>query len=232
MNIFKKYFVTSVGRKFLVAITSVGLIFFLIAHLMGNLLFFAGQNEMNEYAVTLRSFPKLLWFARISLLFIFVTHFGLALILRLENKKARPISYSYNNTVQASIASRNMALTGLAMLSYIIYHLMHYTWGIVHNQFFNFKDASGRHDVYSMVYYSFKEAPIVIAYFLALLFTLLHLSHGIPSLFQSVGLLNRVYVKQVNFVGKAFALILFIGYMSIPVAIYFSLIKFPPILNN
>ncbi len=224
MKFLQKYTGTSIGRKLLVALSSIGLILFLIIHLSGNLLIFAGPEAFNTYAHTLHSFPKLLWMARISILIIFITHWGIGLYLRMENKRARPNQYRYQNTIQASVASRTMALTGLIMLSYIVYHILHFTLGKVHSQYFNTKDELLRHDVYSMVVFSFQQPLIVVTYLISLFLTMVHLSHGIPSLFQTVGLLNSNYHRLINILGKAFAILLFSGYASIPISVFIGFI--------
>ena len=222
-----KLFTSSVGRKFLVAVSALGLVFFLIAHLLGNLLVFQGPEALNSYAVTLREYPAVLWFMRISLLGIFLLHMGLGLQLSLENRRARGKGYAHKNTVQASLASRSMALTGMLMLSYIIYHLLHFTFGLSHPEYFQLKDNLGRHDVYSMVVMSFQDPMIALTYLIAVFFTLLHLSHGIPSLFQSVGWNNPTHSRNIKIIAKTLAWLLFIGYSSIPIAVYLSLVKLP-----
>ena len=211
----------------MVALSSLGLLFFLIAHLAGNLLVFQGPEALNSYAETLREYPALLWFARISLLGIFLLHMGLGLQLSIENRRARPKAYAYKNTVQASLASRSMALTGLVMLAYIIYHLLHFTFGFTHPEYAQLKDSLNRPDVYSMVVLSFREAEIALMYLIALFLTLLHLGHGIPSLFQSLGLNSEALNRKIKLIGKLFAALLFIGYSSIPLAIYFNFVKLP-----
>ncbi len=186
-----KLFTSSIGRKYLVALSASGLVLFLIAHLAGNLLMFLGPDFMNSYAASLKSSTALLWGARIGLFSIFILHIVLAAQLRIENRRARPQAYAKQSTVQASLASRSMAITGMVMLSYVVYHLLHFTLGMVHSQYFDLKDNLGRHDVYGMVVLSFQEPFIVAAYVVAIFFTLLHLSHGIPSLFQSLGFLGH-----------------------------------------
>ena len=221
----KRLFFSSIGRKYLVAISAIGLVLFLITHLAGNLLIFLGADAMNNYAAVLKSSPAFLWTARVGLLFIFTLHILLAVQLRIENRRARPQAYAYQSTVRASLASRSMAFTGMLMLSYIVYHLLHFTLGQVHAQYYDVTDKLGRHDVYTMVVMSFQEPLIVAAYVAAIFFTFLHLSHGIPSLFQSLGLYSRLTVDKIEAVGKLLAVTLFVGYTSIPIAIYVGLVK-------
>lgn len=220
-------FTSSIGRKVLVAVSAFGLVLFLIAHLLGNLLVFRGPETFNSYAVNLREYPFLLWFLRIALLGIFLLHMALGLQLSIENRRARPQNYVYRDTVRASLASRSMAITGLVMLAYILYHLSHFTFGLSHPKYFHLKDSMGRHDVYSMLVLSFQNPMISFTYVFALFLTLLHLSHGIPSLFQSVGWNSSSQSRNINLLGKTLALLLFVGYSSIPIAVYLGLLKEP-----
>jgi succinate dehydrogenase / fumarate reductase cytochrome b subunit len=97
----------------------------------GNLLLFAGRDALNSYAHALKARPSFLWTARVALLAILVVHLYLAFRLWLENRTARPTRYVYEDTIQASWASRHMLLTGLVLLAFIAYHLAHFTLGVV-----------------------------------------------------------------------------------------------------
>ncbi len=209
------------------AIASAGLILFLIGHLAGNLLVFAGPEAMNAYARSLRSFPLLLWGARLGLIAIFSLHVILGIKLYMENRRARPTKYRYSNTVQATLASRSMMISGLVLLTYLVYHLLHFTFGQVHSDYFHLEDNLGRHDVYSMVVFSFQQLPIVIAYLISMLSVALHLSHGLPSLMQSLGWNSPRFEAAFRRTGLLFAILIFAGYSSIPLAVYFGLLRLP-----
>ncbi|MFM7148237.1 MAG: succinate dehydrogenase cytochrome b subunit [Gemmataceae bacterium] len=131
MNLIPPPVRSSLGKKYLMAVTGLLLIGFVVAHMAGNLLIFAGQDVLNSYAQALKAKPALLWVARLGLLSIFVIHLSLAFSLQLENKRARPVRYHHEDTIQASWASRNMLITGLAILAFLLYHLSHYTLGWV-----------------------------------------------------------------------------------------------------
>jgi succinate dehydrogenase / fumarate reductase cytochrome b subunit len=122
---------SSLGSKYLMAITGLALTGFVIAHMAGNLLIYAGPDALNSYAQNLKTHPSLLWTARLGLLAVFVVHLVVAIRLRLANRQARPVRYQYEQTLQASWASRHMMLTGLVLLTFIVYHLAHYTFGVV-----------------------------------------------------------------------------------------------------
>ncbi len=131
MNEMIRPFRTSVGSKFLMSLTGLGLIAFVIVHMIGNLLVFAGRDALNSYAHMLKENGELLWLARGGLLTIFVVHVILGIRLTLANRAARPVRYQRDATVQASLASRHMLLTGLVLLAFILYHLAHFTLGVV-----------------------------------------------------------------------------------------------------
>jgi len=122
---------SSLGSKYLMAITGLLLTAFVLAHVAGNLLIYAGPDALNSYAHALKSRPALLWPARLGLLTVFVVHLALAVRLRLQNAKARPVGYACPATLQASWASRHMMLTGLVLLAFVVYHLAHFTFGVL-----------------------------------------------------------------------------------------------------
>jgi succinate dehydrogenase / fumarate reductase cytochrome b subunit len=128
---------SSLGRKYLMALTGLALIGFVVVHMVGNLLIYAGPDALNSYAQALKARPPLLWGARAGLLAVFLVHLYLGITLTRDNTSARPIRYAYEDTVQASWASRHMFLTGLVLLAFILYHLAHFTLGVV-------KDADGK----------------------------------------------------------------------------------------
>jgi len=123
---------TSVGSKALVGVTGFALVGFVLVHMGGNLLIYAGQDALNSYAQKLKSLGALLWLARAGLLAVFVLHLYLTLRLTWANRAARPSKYVYENTLQASWASRHMWLTGLVLLGFVGYHLAHFTFGLTH----------------------------------------------------------------------------------------------------
>lgn len=182
---------STIGSKFLVAITGLMLVGFLLAHLSGNLLIFKGQDAINNYAKMLKDLGPGLWVMRIGLLTVFVVHVGLAIKLTRRNAAARPEKYQFNATVQASSASRTMVYTGLLILAFVVYHLAHYTLGWVQTKngtnFLNLHDQLGRHDVYAMVVAGFSNPLVTLSYIIAQVILAFHLSHGISSVFQTLG---------------------------------------------
>lgn len=222
------FFWTSTGKKVLMAVSGLALFGFIVAHLLGNLQIFLGQEELNRYSAFLKSTGELLWFARIGLLVMVAIHIVTAISLTLENKAARPVEYQGGKDyVAASYASRTMHLSGPIVLAYIIYHLLHFTVRSVHPEFGHLLDAQGRHDVYSMLVLSFQQWPIVLAYLIGNGLLAFHLSHGLYSMLQSLGLQSLASRPMSRVVAKVVGWGIFLGYASIPLGVFFGVVKLP-----
>lgn len=218
-------FKSSLGKKYVMAVTGVMLLGFVMAHLAGNLQIFLGADWLNDYSEHLEQIPLLLWPARALLLTALILHMVTAVCLTIENRKARPVPYAVQDTVQASLASRTMIFTGSAVFLFIVYHLLHFTWGVVNPQFFELIDSKGREDVYSMVILSFQNPVISGVYLLALFMLCMHLGHGSASFLQSLGLTNERMLKKMKKVGLALSWLLFMGFASIPVSSLLGILK-------
>ena len=235
MNLLLRPLRSSLGSKYVMALTGLGLIGFVIAHMLGNLQIFLGRQALNDYAHHLEEIPTLLWTARIGLLAIFIVHIAFGLRLWLLNRSARPERYVHEDTVQATWASRHMLLTGLVILVFVIYHLLHFTLGLTDSAHFKknvamvqydhpeVKDpARQEYDTAGMVIDGFKQWPITLVYVIAQIVLGLHLWHGGGSLLQSLGLNNKRWRPCVSGLGAALALIVVVGNCSIPLAILFG----------
>jgi succinate dehydrogenase / fumarate reductase cytochrome b subunit len=221
-------FSTSVGKKILMAVSGMVLVGFVIAHLVGNLQIFLGQEAINRYAEFLQSNLELIWPARIFLLVMLILHIMTSVQLSMEASAARPTSYESKKYIKASLASRTMIYSGFLVFAFIIYHLLHFTFLRVHPQYSHFTDAKGRHDVYSMMVLSFQQPLICAAYIVPVFFLCFHLSHGISSMFQSLGLnTNRTRAGLAAW-GSRLAWLIFLGYASIPIACWLGYVKLPP----
>jgi succinate dehydrogenase / fumarate reductase, cytochrome b subunit len=224
---------STVGSKFLVALTGLALTLFVYVHMAGNLLVFRGPEALNDYAEFLKAHAGLLWSARIGLLAVFVLHIALALRLKRRNLAARPTRYVHEATMQASWASRNMVLTGLVILAFVIFHLLHYTVGIVQQiqgpgaqpvGLLSLHDVHGRPDVYAMVIHGFRAPWIVITYVIAQILLGIHLSHGIASMFQSMGWTRPTTWPLIRRLGVTLAALVMIGNIAMPLAVYFGFV--------
>jgi succinate dehydrogenase / fumarate reductase cytochrome b subunit len=222
---------TSVGSKFIMALTGLGLIGFVFAHMAGNLLIFSGKDALNGYAKALEDKPLFLWTARSGLLAIFVVHLVLGIRLTRQNVVARGQRYVCENTVQASGASRHMLLTGLVILAFVIYHLLHFTFGVTDPEHFKRNTAAvpqyqpgdpaaaPEYDVAAMVVGGFSQPIVSLAYVVAQVFLALHLWHGGSSWFQSLGLNHPTSNPVLRAIGPVLAVIIGAGNCSIPLAI-------------
>ena len=212
------------------ALTGLVLVGFVIAHLLGNLQIFLGPEALNRYGNFLQTTPELLWPARISLLVMVVLHIVAAIALTRENRAARPIPYAHFEVVAASYASRTMFMSGLIILIFIIYHLLHFTVqmpqiNLTGQDFRTLEDVKQRHDVYGMMVTGFRNPFVSGFYVLGIALLCLHLSHGISSMFQSLGLSNRAYGQFLDKLAIAAAIVIFVGYVSIPAAVLIGVVK-------
>jgi succinate dehydrogenase / fumarate reductase, cytochrome b subunit len=224
MNRLSRLVRSSVGSKYIMALTGLGLMIFVIAHMSGNLLIYGGRDALNAYAHGLTEHPALLWSARVGLLAIFVIHMLFALRTWKENESARPIGYVRKDYVQANWASRHMMLTGVVILFFVIYHLLHFTFGVIDPSNFKYVDEPKQGDVAAMVIAGFRQPVISATYILAQIFLGLHLWHGGSSWLQHLGLNGRGYDTIVNNLGAVVALIVVAGNCSIPLVILMGLI--------
>src|SRR5688572_22999491 len=127
MNLIRRTWRSSLGKKYIMAVTGCALFGFVIGHLLGNLQIFLGPEPLNRYGHFLQTTPELIWPARVGLIVLVVLHIAAAVKLTAENRAARPIAYADYDVVAASYASRTMMMSGLIVFVFVIYHLLHFT---------------------------------------------------------------------------------------------------------
>lgn len=216
------------------AVTGLMLVLFLIGHLSGNLLIFMGAEHINEYGHTLRELlhGSAIWLARGGLLVALGLHVWSAILLTRRNRTARPEKYAKADWKTSTMASRSMALSGLLILSYVLYHLAHFTIGSVHTQFYagqtgwEYTLANGTvvPDIYRMVIASFQEPLISALYVISMVLLGLHLNHAVASAFQTLGVTNRRIAPLVRFLGPILGIGVALGFCSLPLAIIAGLV--------
>jgi succinate dehydrogenase / fumarate reductase, cytochrome b subunit len=210
----------------IVALTGVILMLFAVGHLLGNLQIFLGPRWINDYAQHLRDLGALLWLIRLTLLIAVALHIYFTILLAVENRRARPRRYVETEHVKASFASRHMLASGLVVLAFIIFHLLHFTGHKFNARFPLLKnDPLNHYDVYSMMVYGFQNVYVSAFYVVGLFLLTLHLTHGASSFFQSLGLNDKKLTPRLAFGARIFAWLLFVGYSSIPVAVLLGLVK-------
>lgn len=219
------FFRTSIGRKLMMAITGLFMLLFIVIHLVGNSTIYA--NWLNDYASHLHALPPLVWAFRFFMLVVFGLHVYVGISLTLENRASKPAAYAVTNHLKASFAGRNMIWTGLAIAAFLVYHLLHFTAHVTNPEISAgvLKDGLGRPDVFSMVVFSFQMIPVSALYLAAMCALYLHLSHGIQSFIQTLGLNNDRSMPIVVKTASMAAIVLSIGYMLIPLAVLAGILK-------
>lgn len=219
MNWVMKQLRSSIGAKVVMAKTGLLLTLFVLVHMLGNLQVFQGPEGINAYAAFLKSKPGLLWTARIGLLVIIALHVWSGIRLNLLNAAARPIPYAKRTWRRASLTSRTMVWSGIFVFAFVGYHLAHFTLGLTNPDDFHRLDALGQHDVYSMMVLGFQNPLISALYIIGMLALGFHLSHGVSSMFQSLGLKHPRYNPLIEKIGPVYAAIIVIGNISMPIAV-------------
>lgn len=206
------------------AITGLALFLFVLLHMLGNLQVFLGAEAINRYGAFLQGNVELLWPARIGLLVLVVLHIWAAIKLSAENKAARPVAYANYNPTAASYASQTMLMSGLIILAFIIYHLLHFTVQVpavnfTHKSFVELHDAKNQHDVFAMLILGFERPVVVLIYVIAMFLLFLHLSHGMQAMFSSLGWKNAAYAPMISRFAVVISWLIFAGYVIIPISV-------------
>jgi len=214
------FFGTTVGKKAIMAVTGVVLVGFVIGHMVGNLQVFLGPEAMNDYAVSLRELlhGTGLWIARTGLLAAAVLHVWAATSLTLTSRSARPVGYRELQHRESTYASRTMRWSGPILLLFVVYHILHLTFGTVHPSF-----VEG--DVYHNFVAGFRSVPVSLVYIAAMLALGLHLYHGTWSMLQSLGLSHPRYNHLRRGLSTLVTVVVVVGNISFPVAVLTGLLR-------
>ncbi|MFN8026543.1 MAG: succinate dehydrogenase cytochrome b subunit [Acidimicrobiia bacterium] len=216
-----RFWQSAVGKKWLMALSGIVLLGFVLVHMIGNLKVFLGKEHINTYGEWLRTLGEpalprtvLLWIVRVVLIGAFVVHIVAAAQLTRMNQKARPVRYqSKRDYVAANFASRTMRLTGIVVALFVIFHLLDLTAGTANGGHFV------RGDAYDNLFNSFERVPVAIAYIVAMCALSVHIFHGAWSMFQSLGLNNPRYNAARRYFAVGFALLILAGNVSMPLLI-------------
>ncbi len=201
------------------------MVLFVIVHVLGNSTIYV--SWLNAYAAGLHAFPPFLWTIRLLMIAAVLLHIYLGIVVTLENRASKPRAYAVTNHVSATFAGRNMIWSGALIFSFLIYHLLQFTFQVIDPAIAAVRnlDAAGRPDVLSMVVQSFRHTSIALLYAVSLTALLLHLVHGIQSSFQTWGLNNDRSLAIVIKAGTITAVALFAGYVAIPLVIVVGMLK-------
>lgn len=229
----KNFYGSTVGKKIIVALTGLFLIFFVVGHMVGNLKTFGGYDssgvhKLDIYAQFLRSFghdllghATALWIFRILLLGALVLHVVTVIQLQIANKRARGSEYVARKYGAATLSARWMFVGGLFLLLFVVVHLLHLTIGTLHFQ--GFVEGAVYHNVHS----TFQVWYIVLFYILALLALAAHLMHGFWSVFQTLGLNSPTKNIWIKLAARALAVVLLVGFAVVPVAVLVGALPAP-----
>lgn len=210
------FFGSTIGKKAVMAISGVVLFGFVAAHLLGNLQIFLGPDQFNGYARSLRHLPVLVWTVRVVLLVMVTLHIWSSLQLAVAKSEARPIGYVRTGSAGSTYASRTMYMSGPIVAAFVVYHLMQFTFGVGGTAFERF-------DAYGNVINGFRVPVVSGFYVLAIGLLCLHLRHGLWSMFQTLGF-HPGYLRGLKSAAAVIALAIFLGFISIPLAILFRII--------
>ena len=216
-------FSSSLGKKYLMAITGLFLCSFLVIHFLGNIALYTDPVQFNEYTRFMSSNP-IIRVMEIALVAGFLTHIIDAVMLTRANKKAQPVKYAMDKK-QSSWYSRNMGLTGSVILAFLVLHLQSFWYGYKFGTPAYATDSAGLpiKDMYTMVVEAFGELWYSSLYVVAVFLLGIHLNHGFQSAFQSVGLRHKKYTPTIKMLGTAFSIFITLGFVSFP--IYFFIIQ-------
>jgi succinate dehydrogenase / fumarate reductase cytochrome b subunit len=216
---------TTVFKKVLMAISGLILWGFVIVHMIGNLKVYQGPVAFNHYAEGLRTLgepffgrSRVLWIARVILLAAVGVHVVAAVQLFLKSRAARKVGYQRFDSLGFSFASRTMVWGGLVILAFVIYHLLHMTFGNVHPDF--------RHgDAYHNFVVGFQSVPVALAYSAAMIPLGFHLYHGVWSALQTLGANQPAYERWRRPAAAVLAVFVVVANLSFPIAVLAGLIR-------
>lgn len=221
---------TAVGRKWVMALTGVGLMGFVLAHMVGNVKMYLGREAIDTYSEGLRSLlhPILpdfwaLWVMRVGLIVLFTLHLHSAYSLTMQNRRARPVRYqSRRDYIAANFASRTMRWSGIILLAFLVIHLANLTWGWFPS------DLQHPHEmvpVYDNIVASLSKPWLAAIYIVAQVALAVHLFHGAWSLFQSLGVNNPRYNAARRWFAAGFAAVVCGVNISFPIAVLAGVVK-------
>ena len=196
-----RVFRSSVGTKILIGLTGLALFIYLITHIAGNLLVFAGRSTFNDYSHMLLSNP-LIPVIEVGLLVVFLIHIYKTVTMYLGNQQARPVKYEMKKpagaTSRKSFSSTTMILSGLWLLAFVVIHVKQFKYGTEY-------EAAGVRDLYRLEMENFANPLLVGFYVLSMLVVGSHLWHGISSAMQSIGADHETWTPRIVVAGRVFA---------------------------
>ncbi|MEN9810990.1 MAG: hypothetical protein RLZZ488_2557 [Pseudomonadota bacterium] len=220
-----KYLNSSIGRKYVMALSGLVWVGFVLAHMIGNLLIFAGKEAYNVYSHKLINNP-LIYLAEAALVIFIGAHAYTGISLRLRNNRAKPTLYAVTPTSAkgASLASKTMIWSGSITLVFLILHLISFKYGANYTYMKDgvevFVDGIKVRDIHQLVVESFEKPGYVIWYSFCLVLVGLHLYHGVASSFQTLGLNHPKFNNAVKAFGWIYAIVVALGFLAVPLYVF------------
>ncbi len=233
------YLKSSIMSKIVMAVTGAMLVLYILIHTLGNMLIFLGEDAINSYSQFLHSLGPILWVVRIGLIVAAILHIWTSISLKLDNLGAKPDKYAVKKYLKAKLTTRTMLWTGIAILLFVIYHIMHLTLGVtnpehVSKQIYSPHNLAHtaeavtvqleRTNVYEMVVLGFREPLIAIIYIIAVIIVAFHLNHAIQSMFQTLGWNNDNYFPKIKAASVLLSYLVGICLVSIPISVLLGLV--------
>ena len=217
---------SAIGKKYAMAISGIGLLGFVVVHMIGNLHLYEGPVQVHEYGEALRDLgghlaPRtfLLWVMRLGLIAMFAIHIHSAYSLSRMSLKADDSYSGKRNYTAANFASRTMRWTGPIVLLYLLFHLADLTWG------WWLGDEYVRGDIYHNVVESMSSLPVAIIYIVANVALAVHIFHGTWSMFQTLGINNPKFNDLRRGIAGTLAAVILVGNLSFPIAVQAGLLN-------
>jgi succinate dehydrogenase / fumarate reductase cytochrome b subunit len=215
---FSLFWMSTVGKKVLMALSGIILFLYVIAHMLGNLQLYLGSEVINRYAKFLHSNEGMLWTARVVLLLAVGVHAVAGIQLWFRKREARPIAYRTKENIQATAASRTMIISGLLIGFFVVYHVLDLTMGVARAA--PYEELNPAYNVTQ----GFAYVPAALAYIVAMVGLGFHLWHGVYSMFGTLGLTHPFYTAKVKRIAALLATLIALANISIPVAVLTGLV--------
>ncbi len=217
MRLLLQFWDSTIGKKWVMAVTGIGLVLFALGHMAGNLQVFLGADVFNSYAHKLQSLGPLLWIARIGLFVMAVLHIISALQLTARARAARPQDYAVRTSQVSTWASRTMRVGGIILALFLIYHILHFTTGTLHPAF-------SRGGAYGNVVLGFERVWVAVFYIVAMSFFGLHLYHGVWAAFRTLGVAKPNPMPLERKLALGLAVITWAGFIAVPIGVLLGLV--------
>ena len=212
-----KFTNSSIGKKFVMAVTGLALILFLVIHLAGNLTLYISEETFNGYVTTLDIVKPLIRIIEVILALVFIFHIFNGIKLWLENKRAKPIKYKVNaSSENSTLTSRTMIISGSILFIFLVTHLSTLWYA------FNFGSHGEGTSYYGIVLEWFSYLWYVVLYVIAMVLLGFHLNHGFQSAFQTFGWTHKKYTPVIEKIGTLYAIVMAVGFASMPIYFFIS----------